>query len=572
MVLPSSAADPGAAQARAWLDTVTRQLELAQRQILIALKDGSPTQLEALVRAISTSPPWAEESLEVCLRAPELLTLEPNRRVLLRVRLEDLDWLNLHRPLFSDRQLRVVLWCEGVVLEALMRRAVDFFDWISRIVTVPHKPAPDFAIEGVRLALSTGSAFCWWGERLDDVLDQTGIGARVRLHGDRPYTTMIEALAKPGLPVVSGISSERDAWRVRMALAQVGRRGSWIALQPAVEIHGMWPLHDGQVDWELGASRLKAAGWSRAALMAAWLGLESERIEAACEHPNQGLRPSSDWDIDEVAATRAPAYVLRARAADSVVAMARAKLQEGTEPSEEAARVIWSAGPSPWTRPSEPSVADLVRGMLNSGEVPSEELVDNAAGLGFEDVGLELELARFEANQRIRPDRVVPWLAARGRTDRATRLCRVWLESARREGREGAMLPALGWAGDLSVKMGQSERAREWFEQGKQIAEGMRDIAYSSKFIVRLGDCHQMAGETAAAQARYDEARVILEQALRIDDDEHLESALARVYGCLGKVAIVMGELGAARRHQEVALSHWRRLDGRSADARTAHQ
>ena len=147
MVLPTSAADAGDAEAQAWLGKVLRQLALSQRRILIALPGAAPTQLGAVVRALSKCAPWddqGEEVLEVCLRAPEVVALKPGSRVLLRVHAEDLTWLNLYRPVFADRELRVVLWISDAILDGLIRQAVDFFDWVSRIVLVPSKPLPDF--------------------------------------------------------------------------------------------------------------------------------------------------------------------------------------------------------------------------------------------------------------------------------------------------------------------------------------------------------------------------------------------------------------------------------------------
>lgn len=52
--------------------------------------------------------------------------------MVLAPRAEDADFLNINRPVFARRGLKVVLWCDEATTLALARNAVDFFDWISR--------------------------------------------------------------------------------------------------------------------------------------------------------------------------------------------------------------------------------------------------------------------------------------------------------------------------------------------------------------------------------------------------------------------------------------------------------
>jgi tetratricopeptide (TPR) repeat protein len=556
---------------------------------LIALSGAVPTQLGSVVWALSSCAPWDDDEgvLEVCLRAPEVVSLQPGSRVLLRVRVEDLTWLNLYRPVFADRELRVVLWISYADLNGLMRQAVDFFDWVSRIISVPSKPLPDFAVAGVRAALEADAAFSWRGELLDEVLDASGADEdRVAIRADRPYREMLEALSKPGLVIVSGIRSERDAWRVRMALAQAGRGGSWVAVDPRVELPGMWSLHARQADWDHAANQLAALGWARPGLVAAWLELEPERIEAARGHPNAPPPDPSEWGPERVAIADAPAFILRQRAADTAVAAAREALALGTLPSGEGARVTWSAGRRAWIPGDETdtSPAMLVRRIhhvieLDAG-VPTEEVIDDAQTLGFEDVALELALVRAKHNQRVRPDQIVAWLAVRGRTQDAIGWCERWMESARQQGTIDTLLSALGWAGDLHLKTGESERAQQYFEDGEALAEQLARSEptkahklQNSRFSARLGDIYRLIGETNRARACHEDSLITRERLLAAEpEDVILQRAVADAHQRVGDICRALGDLDAADRHYRSSLALLTRLQAEQPRNQSWHE
>ncbi len=250
---------------------------------MLCLRDATPTQLGPVVRALSPSPPWAEsgEVLRVCLRATEVLDVPPGSLVLLRVRVEDLDWLNVARPLFAERMLRTVLWADAEAHEGLVRRAVDLFDWVSRTVSVPAKPVPDFAVERMRTALDAGAEIAWRGEGLAETLMSAGVADSIELHVEHPYLLLLRELRGEALPIFTGIRTLEDVWRIRLALAEVGRGGSWIGLEVADGVVGLEAVHARQLPWDLASARLERAGWEHAALLAAWVDLEPERIDVA---------------------------------------------------------------------------------------------------------------------------------------------------------------------------------------------------------------------------------------------------------------------------------------------------
>lgn len=74
-------------------------------------------------------------------------------------------------------------------------------------------------------------------------------------------------------------------------MAEVGRSGSWIAVDPAESLPGFRRVHARQLDWDEASATLQAAGWRRPALTAAWLDLEPGRIEDAVKRANAAPAP-----------------------------------------------------------------------------------------------------------------------------------------------------------------------------------------------------------------------------------------------------------------------------------------
>ncbi len=409
MVLSAPAADDRAARVPAWLTKLVAQLELARRGVLLALTRATPTQLGTVVRALSEAPPWAQvadgEALEVCLDAPKLAELPLNSRVLLRVRVEDLDWLNVNRPVFGERALRAVLWLDEAAHRGLSRRAVDVYDWVSRIVEVPARAVPEFTVMGLRTALELGVGVAWTGVDLQQALAAIGWPEGViELDAADGHAQLLAGLIGPGLPVVSGVCSERDAWRVRMALAEAGRSGTWVAKQPAIELPGMLVVHDRQADWDWAATQL--VGQRRPELLAAWFELEPERIEAARAGVAEG--PSeAKFDAMALASASAPTWAVRS-SATTLLRTAREQIVALPDPPEDRAMLVaWADGSEPWQTGATGAIeARMVRALreLDMGE-PAKELVDASQAGGFVEVALELALCRARGATSSAPQR-----------------------------------------------------------------------------------------------------------------------------------------------------------------------
>lgn len=122
-----------------------------------------PERLGELVRTLL---PLAPE-LEVHTEAQQLAEVRPGSTLVLAPRAEDADWLNINRPLFASRALRVVLFCTREVTVALSRGAVDFLDWVSLRLECPAGPVP-FAVAGLRCALAARvPGIVWTGGDLE---------------------------------------------------------------------------------------------------------------------------------------------------------------------------------------------------------------------------------------------------------------------------------------------------------------------------------------------------------------------------------------------------------------------
>lgn len=84
--------------------------------------------------------------------------------MVLAPRPEDADFLNINRPVFSRRGLKIVLWCDEATTLALARNAVDFFDWISRRHECPqgvpaHAGEEPRSLRALAMLLTRGGRF-----------------------------------------------------------------------------------------------------------------------------------------------------------------------------------------------------------------------------------------------------------------------------------------------------------------------------------------------------------------------------------------------------------------------------
>lgn len=160
MVLPASAADEGQAGRPAWLERIRGILELGREGVLVLIPDAKLPQLLPLMRTLWTS----DASARVIVDARELSRCEVGALVVLALQERDATWLNRNRPIVAQRKLRVVLWGEESLVEAMLGRAPDFFDWVSHVIECPFG-VPAFTVRGLRAGIEWGRIS--WGGGLD---------------------------------------------------------------------------------------------------------------------------------------------------------------------------------------------------------------------------------------------------------------------------------------------------------------------------------------------------------------------------------------------------------------------
>lgn len=102
-----------------------------------------PERLGDLVRSLSRDHP----DVEVYTNAVELTQVSEGALAVLVPDPKQASWLNLERPIFANRALRVILFSDADTSGVLARRAPDFFNWISHRIECPEG-APLPAVRG----------------------------------------------------------------------------------------------------------------------------------------------------------------------------------------------------------------------------------------------------------------------------------------------------------------------------------------------------------------------------------------------------------------------------------------
>src|SRR5580700_8628044 len=125
MVLPApSAHDEVPPREADWLEHIKLSLRLSgARGILIHVDRAVPERLGDVVRALVGEYP--EMDVHPDLGAVE--TVPEGSVMVLILRAAQAEALNLGRPIFARRRLKVVLWCDRETTLALIDRAPDFF-------------------------------------------------------------------------------------------------------------------------------------------------------------------------------------------------------------------------------------------------------------------------------------------------------------------------------------------------------------------------------------------------------------------------------------------------------------
>lgn len=466
---------------------------------------------------------------------------------------EDLDWLNLNRPVVSDRGLNLVLWCEDDAAAVLARRAPDFFDWISTRVDCPPGPAAHAVVDVKRAICARAAGIAWAGDGLEDTLFAVRPGRPVRRVAVASYPSMIDALTsrEPGWLVLEGIDSAFHLRRLRWAMAETGRRvivfrRAFDQIEP-----GWWTVHAMHVPSAEAVHTLTAAGGT--GRLTALTGLDPRACGLAVLALRNGVEAARLEELLAVAAD--PRAALDALARQSGWSVTEAV---GSDP-------VWNA--SDMRRPSGSEAAhqerdaDPVVLALREQPLTTErwEMLGLAAEVaGDFEVAIRWLTAALESLPHDRnPVVVAPLLAWRGRAYEGAGVlgsARADLEHAYAIARTTQDAPTIvGVATSLAhllVNQGRPLQARACLDEVRDLRDALGDsvdVALSLNVLART-----LEAEGDLAGARTELERALAMQRRTFANADHLSVAVT--LGLLGRVLATQGDLQGARGHLERSL------------------
>lgn len=193
----------------------------------------------------------------------------PGSLVLLGLQREQLDWLNLNRPLFAERSLRVVLWAEGDLAVDLKFCAPDLHDWISHFVTCPPG-VPEFAVEELAQRIQSRPGVAWIGPHLELALPLVGLCDCIKLDPSQDYSQIIETIesSRPNCIIWKNAQTFSQIWRVRLATAETGFTGTSILDNPASTTAEWHVINANQLGLRDAAASIPGRDKHRAAALA----------------------------------------------------------------------------------------------------------------------------------------------------------------------------------------------------------------------------------------------------------------------------------------------------------------
>jgi tetratricopeptide (TPR) repeat protein len=387
MVLPASAPDDAPRPHEpAWIERLKVILRLADRGVIVLVDGGHLARLGELTRAIARDYP----EVEVHADARRLARAPKGGVVVLLPDAAQAGWLNMERPVVAHRELRLILFSDAATSARLAREAVDFFHWIShRIECPPGAVMP--AVRTIQRALcARARGIAWGGGHLEEAMSAALPGRPLSIvSATLPYEKLVEAARSRGRSWVgfSGAGSAFWLRRVRWALAEAGRRGRAVLVEPAETPPGFWPAHGELMSLAEAVKVLESAGAASAGRLAALLDLEPEAVELAGNLLQGGLQErdiarAAAWAEDPGAAIGRMALANEIRLEKMSLAVARTVADTGAEkvkPEAEPIEALIRAGVgkgAPWDRlldaaiqAADPEVAERwARKWLATGE------------------------------------------------------------------------------------------------------------------------------------------------------------------------------------------------------------
>jgi tetratricopeptide (TPR) repeat protein len=296
MVLPAPPAHdelpPGEA---GWVEQLKLSIRLARtRGILILVDHAVPERLGDLVRGLVGEFPDLDVHAELAAveDAPEgaVMVLIP--------RPEHAEALNMGRPIFARRKLKVVLWCDPETTVALKEQAPDFFSWVSEYHECPPGPVAH-AVAGLRAAYEAGAPGIVWrgsGDQEDKARLLTAFSAAFPgetltwIDPKRDYEELLGAIKEAKSAwIACRAQAASHVRRLRWAMAEGGKSGRAIVMTDKYPCPGWWPVHDRLMPFAEARHALEVAGSRSPGALAALAGLEPEAVELLRALLEQGV-------------------------------------------------------------------------------------------------------------------------------------------------------------------------------------------------------------------------------------------------------------------------------------------
>lgn len=242
--------------------------------ILVDRADGA--RLRELFLALLPDHP----DLELYTDPRSLLDLPEGTTLVLAPSAEHADWLNISRPLFAERSLRVILWCDAETSKALARRATDFFDWISHRVECPPG-VPAFAVEGLRCALlARAPGVIWRGEHFQRSFDLAFPRRHIRWLTARALWAGLAFELKLRGSSWLGFNEIEGELQLSVLTRALGKhRGRVVLSHPAAPLPGWHLVHDRLESAPDARQRLKREAVRWPGRLAVLAGLEPESLD-----------------------------------------------------------------------------------------------------------------------------------------------------------------------------------------------------------------------------------------------------------------------------------------------------
>jgi tetratricopeptide (TPR) repeat protein len=447
----------------------------AQPGSVLLVRGASDGCLGGLVRALLPDHP----DLGVHT-APEALAQAPAGSIcFLRPGDIEADWVGAARDQATARELRLVLWLTGDA------PADDAFPGAENFACPEHPAA--HGIQGLH-AGAHGPGVEWLGGPLIPALEAAHPERAVRrISAAQSYDALLQAVAEAGddWACWEEIDGQFTLRRLRWALAEQGRWGRSVLIEPEVSSPGWWPAHAQLAPLDAAIERLVQAGATQPGCLAALAGLEPEAIDL----------------VEVLLATEAPEAEIRAA------------MMDGTDPGAALARLGRSRGLFTADDVVNRLVAPPIQRAFGADQdirTLRGERFDRVGEqvLASEDVPMDL-LGSWATNTGLPiPVQVLDWS-----TGQAT----AWLvEAALRHGPETAE----DWRAiaDAAIRMGDAHVGDRWAEKALGFTEV--DEITRSRALYTKARAEYRSGDFTASEQRLRGALEIQERVLGPDHPE----------------------------------------------------